>query len=176
MSSFKKYSAIERLFNQLEQVSLYNEYMFRGVLKNLDKEFPSLKNLFYKSHAAIGIIINHDDCILIAKVPSNKAKIRMGNWEFPGGTNEAGETPEISLFRELKEEVGIEVVEFNKLTSYLHSQGNHESLLEVFVVTKFHGRDNGLEGQETHWINRDDFSNFKFTLSHQKIIKLFSFR
>jgi len=126
-----------------------------------------------KCRAAIGIIINNDDRILIAKVPLHKAKIRMGDWEFPGGTIEVGETPEIALFRELKEEVGIEVVEFNKLTSYLHSQGNHESLLEVFLVTKFHGRGNGLEGQETHWINRNDFSNFKFTLSHQKIIKLF---
>ena len=59
----------------------------------------------FKHIGAYGLIIKDDKIVLIRKNggPYN------GKLDLPGGTIEWGETPEIALIRELKEEVGIEV-------------------------------------------------------------------
>jgi len=54
-------------------------------------------------------LIDADGRVLIAKRPEGKTL--AGRWEFPGGKVAAGETPEATLIRELKEELGIDVTE-----------------------------------------------------------------
>ena len=51
-------------------------------------------------------LVDADGRVLIAQRPEGKAM--AGLWEFPGGKIEPGETPEVALVRELKEELGIE--------------------------------------------------------------------
>ena len=62
----------------------------------------------FKHLGAYGLIIKDNSIVLIKKVggPYN------GKLDLPGGTIEWGETPEETLIRELKEEVGIEVVNY----------------------------------------------------------------
>jgi len=50
-------------------------------------------------------LIDADGRVLIAERPAGRSM--AGLWEFPGGKIEPGETPEASLIRELKEELGI---------------------------------------------------------------------
>jgi 8-oxo-dGTP diphosphatase len=54
-------------------------------------------------------LVDVDGRVLIARRPAGKAL--AGLWEFPGGKVEAGETPEACLIRELREELGITVVQ-----------------------------------------------------------------
>lgn len=62
----------------------------------------------FKHLGAYGLIIEDDKIVLIKKVggPYN------GKLDLPGGTIEWGETPEEALIRELNEEVGIEVINY----------------------------------------------------------------
>ena len=52
-------------------------------------------------------LIDADGRVLLAERPAGKTM--AGLWEFPGGKIEAGERPEETLIRELKEELGIVV-------------------------------------------------------------------
>src|SRR4030081_1275173 len=54
-------------------------------------------------------LVDADSRVLIAQRPPGKPM--AGLWEFPGGKVEAGERPEQTLIRELKEELGIAVNE-----------------------------------------------------------------
>ena len=62
----------------------------------------------FKHIGAYGIILENDKIVLIKKVggPYN------GKLDLPGGTIEWGETPETTLIRELEEEIGIKVIEY----------------------------------------------------------------
>ena len=57
---------------------------------------------------AIGILRNTKNEVLLGKRTKGS---HMGYWEFPGGKIEPNETPEEALFRELQEELGIEIGE-----------------------------------------------------------------
>ena len=60
-------------------------------------------------------LIDPDGRVLIAERPPGKAM--SGLWEFPGGKIEAGERPEDTLIRELREELGIAVQQARLLPS-----------------------------------------------------------
>lgn len=62
----------------------------------------------FKHLGAYGLIIEDDKIVLIKKVGGPYS----GKLDLPGGTIEWAETPEEALIRELNEEVGIEVINY----------------------------------------------------------------
>ena len=73
-----------------------------------------------------------------------------GLWEFPGGKVEAGERPEQSLIRELKEELGIVVKEdcLAPLTFASHLYPDFHLLMPLYVCRRWEGFVEAQEGQE----------------------------
>lgn len=92
-----------------------------------------------------------DGRVLLAQRPEGKAM--AGLWEFPGGKVEAGETPEISLIRELKEELGIDVTEscLAPLTFASHAYETFHLLMPLYICRKWEGIARPLEGQVLKW-------------------------
>ena len=82
-------------------------------------------------------LIDADGRVLIAQRPEGKSM--AGLWEFPGGKIEAGERPEKSLIRELKEELGIVVKEecLAPLTFASHLYPDFHLLMPLYVCRRW---------------------------------------
>ncbi|MDX7568959.1 8-oxo-dGTP diphosphatase MutT, partial [Serratia marcescens] len=70
-----------------------------------------------------------------------------GYWEFPGGKLEDKETPEQSLYRELQEEIGINVTQCQLLETVEHDFIDRHITLSFFLVTEWENKPYGKEGQ-----------------------------
>lgn len=76
-----------------------------------------------------------------------------GLWEFPGGKIAAGESAEMALVRELREELGIEVLAQKHFQSIAHRYADRTVELDFFFVDDWRGEPAGLEGQGLRWVN-----------------------
>ena len=98
---------------------------------------------------AAAVIERPDGTFLMARRPQGKAY--AGWWEFPGGKVEAGESARHALDRELREELGIEVVEawpwLKRAFVYPHAH----VMLRFFRVTAWAGEPHPHEGQVLAW-------------------------
>lgn len=119
-------------------------------------------------HVAVGVIVNTDGKILIAKRPLSAHQ--GGLWEFPGGKVDAGERIEQALVRELREELAIDVLASQPLIQIRHHYPDKSVLLDVYKITQFLGTPIGNEGQPIQWVDAKELSNFAFPAANRPII------
>lgn len=127
-------------------------------------------------HVAVGVITRkHDNKhqILISKRLDHLHQ--GGLWEFPGGKVEVGESVQDALARELLEELGIEL-DLNgsnapqPLIKINHCYVDKSVLLDVWVVSSFIGEPQGMEGQQTKWVDIADLDQYEFPAANGPII------
>jgi len=119
-------------------------------------------------HVVVGILINSDDHVLIAKRAADK---HMGNkWEFPGGKVEKGETPEEALYREMREELGIDVKSAEFLTNVVHEYDDKKVILDVYEIRKWQGEAQGMEQQPVLWVEKQVLRNYEFPAANIEIL------
>ena len=97
-------------------------------------------------------LVDTDGRVLLARRPAGKPM--AGLWEFPGGKVEAGERPEQTLIRELKEELGIVVNEacLAPLTFASHGYPDFHLLMPLYICRRWEGTATALEGQQLAWV------------------------
>lgn len=119
-------------------------------------------------HVAVGVILNTDNQVLLAKRPSH---LHQGNkWEFPGGKVESGETCSQALIRELREEVNLIVIDTSPLMTISHDYPDKEVFLDIHTVNSFTGTPEGLEGQQVLWADLDNLKEYDFPEANTPII------
>ena len=119
-------------------------------------------------HVAVGVIINTDGKILIAKRPLSAHQ--GGLWEFPGGKVDDGETIQQALVRELREELAVNVQASEPLIQIRHHYPDKSVLLDVHRVTAFSGEPCGNEGQPVQWVDSRQLYDFEFPVANRPII------
>ena len=101
-------------------------------------------------HVAVGVLRRSDGRVFAAKrLPGRHL---AGQWEFPGGKLEPGESARAALERELREEIGVEVLDARPLIRFPCRYPDRRVLLEVFEVSGWRGRPHGREGQAIDWL------------------------
>jgi 8-oxo-dGTP diphosphatase len=115
-------------------------------------------------------LIDTDGRVLIAQRPAGKPM--AGLWEFPGGKVEAGERPEETLIRELKEELGIVVHEacLAPLTFASHTYPDFHLLMPLYVCRRWEGTVTALEGQTVTWARPNRLRDFPMPPADEPLI------
>ena len=115
-------------------------------------------------------LIDPDGRILIAQRPAGKSM--AGLWEFPGGKIEAGERPEQSLIRELKEELGIAVKEecLAPLTFASHLYPDFHLLMPLYVCRRWDGIVTAQEQQKLKWVRPPELRNYPMPPADEPLI------
>ncbi|NKB53957.1 MAG: NUDIX domain-containing protein [Rhizobiaceae bacterium] len=105
-------------------------------------------------------LIDPDDRILLAQRPAGKSM--AGLWEFPGGKVEAGETPEASLIRELKEELDVEtkIACLAPLTFASHAYEDFHLLMPLYICRRWWGTARSNEGQNLKWVRAKNLRDY----------------
>ena len=122
---------------------------------------------------------NYQDVVVCILVKKNKVlistrpypKIFHGYYEFPGGKVLSGEFFIESLYRELKEELDLEI-DLRKLiflTNY--SIKIRKINLYFFYCTSWRGKIRAREGQEFKWVKISDLKKHNLLRSNKKILK-----
>jgi 8-oxo-dGTP diphosphatase len=120
-------------------------------------------------HVVVAVIVGKGGDILIAKRPDNVDQ--GGLWEFPGGKVEVGEFAEVALKRELKEELGIELLACEPLLEIRHDYPDKSVLLDVWHVKGFRGEAYGREQQPIRWVSLEALNEYDFPEANQPIIE-----
>ena len=115
-------------------------------------------------------LIDPDGRVLIAQRPPGKSM--AGLWEFPGGKVEAGERPEQTLIRELKEELGIAVKEecLAPLTFASHVYPDFYLLMPLYVCRRWDGFVQAKEGQDLKWVRMHDLRDYPMPPADEPLI------
>ena len=101
-------------------------------------------------------LVDPDGRVLVAQRPDGKHL--AGLWEFPGGKVEPDETPEATIIRELKEELGIDTEAscLAPLSFASHAYDDFHLVMPLYVCRKGHGIVRPMEAQTLKWLRPRD--------------------
>lgn len=93
-----------------------------------------------------------------------------GLWEFPGGKREPGETFEECLKRELREELGIEVVVGPLIESLTHAYPDKTVRLNFYRCDWAGGELQLLDCAAIKWIRADQLKDYEFPPADERLL------
>lgn len=113
-----------------------------------------------RAHIVLGLI-HDDDRYLVAR---RKEGGHVGGfWELPGGKREAGEDDRTTLARELREEIGGDLLSARSILDFHFAYPDRYLTFHVYRCRLFNPRDvKPLASQELRWVAPDEFVRLDF--------------
>ena len=117
----------------------------------------------------VGALIWRDGKFLICQRPEGKKRALL--WEFVGGKQEAGETPQQALRRECREELAIDVTVGSMFCEVTH---RYPDVTVHFVLFNAQTDDEPqmLEHRDMRWITPNQIDEFEFCPADEEILEL----
>ena len=117
----------------------------------------------------VAAVIQTNTKYLIAQ--RNRNKHFAFHWEFPGGKVDNGETFEIALQREIKEELSIDIKILKKISSQKHKDDKINVNVHYFLCEHSDGKINLFEHEDLKWVTKTELFSYKMAPGDSKIIK-----
>ena len=94
-----------------------------------------------------------------------------GLWEFPGGKCDAGESLEVCLVRELREELDVEARTGPEIFTTTHDYPERRVELH-FIRCELMGEPQPLLGQAMRWVAREELTSLSFPPADAELIDM----
>ena len=120
-------------------------------------------------HVVAAAVMDAHHRVLIAQRPAGTHL--AGGWEFPGGKLEPGEERSAGLARELHEELGITMATPRPLIRVRHAYPSREIFLDVWIVRRYRGEPQGLDGQALRWCTREELATVELLPADGPIVR-----
>src|SRR5579872_7101219 len=115
----------------------------------------------------LAAVVRAGDRYLVCRRPAHKR--HGGLWEFPGGKLEANESTLEAADRELREELGVEVVAVSDVLFSVHDP--ESPFLIEFVPADIRGTPQCLEHQELRWTTLQDLPSLDLAPSDRRFVE-----
>lgn len=131
---------------------------------------PAKKTRIRRIHwiPVVAGFLRKDGKILVGQRPENHTL--AGQWEFPGGKIEIGETPEEALARELSEELGIEATVGTLKLACTHQYGDVGILILFFEILYWKGEPKAKHHMMLEWIHPEELNMRTIPEANRKIL------
>jgi 8-oxo-dGTP diphosphatase len=91
-------------------------------------------------------------------------------WEFPGGRVEEGESDEAALFRELREEMEIEVEVGDRVIHVQHSYPHYDIDFRVYRCKLTRGQITHTKVHDHRWVSPTEMDKYEFPAADEKTV------
>jgi mutator protein MutT len=129
--------------------------------------FVHLPPMPFDTIRVIAAVISNDDQLLVCQRPPHKR--HGGLWEFPGGKCEVGESDLDAASRELREELGVDVVTVGPEIVAFHDPGS--PFLIAFVPVTIAGTPVCLEHTALLWETIDELVRLPLAPSDLRFVQ-----
>jgi 8-oxo-dGTP diphosphatase len=116
----------------------------------------------------VAAVIARGDRVLICQRPF--AKRHGGLWEFPGGKREVGESDASAVARELREELGVEVVSVGRAEFTVQDPGS--PFLIVFTRVEILGEPRPSEHVSLRWASQGELDALPLAPSDRMFVDM----
>jgi 8-oxo-dGTP diphosphatase len=116
----------------------------------------------------VAALIRADGLVLLTQ---RKPGRHLGlSWEFPGGKVEDGETDEIALMRELREELGVDVAVGTRCFETRHTYGARDMHLLVYRCRLIAGTPVALDVNAVEWVQEKRIEEREFLPADKPLV------
>lgn len=92
-------------------------------------------------------------------------------WEFPGGKMEPGETPEVALCREIREELATSISVGERLTTVEYDYPKFHLTMHCYLCTVMSGELTLLEHEAAKWLGLGELDSVRWLPADELVIE-----